>query len=87
MGSLSLTNAKPVQKERFGPFLPVKHAVYPYCYRCPFGNKEHDACTNLYLDALEKKINECRGDLAAIFLEPIAGDLGILFHQKILFGV
>jgi len=82
LGSLSLTNAKPVQKERFGPFLPVKHALYPYCYRCPFRNKEHDACTNLYLDNLDRMINECEGDLAAIFMEPIAGEPGYIVPPK-----
>ncbi|MBI1978709.1 MAG: aminotransferase class III-fold pyridoxal phosphate-dependent enzyme [Candidatus Aenigmarchaeota archaeon] len=82
MASLSLTNAKPVQKERFYPFLPVKHALYPYCYRCPFKNKEHDACTNLYLDVLEQKISECDKDLAAIFLEPIAGEGGYIVPPK-----
>jgi len=82
MGSLSLTNAKPVQKERFYPFLPVKHALYPYCYRCPFKNKEHDACTNLYLDVIEQKISECNKDLAAIFMEPIAGEPGYIIPPK-----
>ncbi|MBI2543232.1 MAG: aminotransferase class III-fold pyridoxal phosphate-dependent enzyme [Candidatus Aenigmarchaeota archaeon] len=82
MGSLSLTNARPVQKERFGPFLPVKHAVYPYCYRCPFGNKEHDTCANLYLDVLEKKMKECKGDLAAVFMEPVAGEPGYIVPPK-----
>lgn len=82
MGCLSLTNSKPVQKERFYPFLPVKHALYPYCYRCTFNNKEHDACTNLYLDVLEQKISECDKDLAAIFLEPISGEGGYIVPPK-----
>lgn len=82
MGSLSLTNAKPVQKERFGPFLPVKHALYPYCYRCPFNKKEHDTCTNLYLEVLDKKIKECKGNVAAIFIEPIAGEPGYIVPPK-----
>ena len=78
MGSLSMTNSKPVQRERFEPFLPVKHVQYPYCYRCPFGKKEHSACSNLYLDEVEKTIKECKGNLAAIFLEPIAGEGGYI---------
>lgn len=81
-GSLSLTNAKPVQKERLWPFLPVKHALYPYCYRCPFKNKEHDACTNLYLDVLDRRINVCGKDVAAIFMEPIAGEPGYIVPPK-----
>ncbi len=82
MGSLSLTNSRPVQKERFYPFLPVKHALYPYCYRCPFDKKEHDGCTNLYLDVVKKKIAECKKDLAAIFLEPVAGEGGYIVPPK-----
>ncbi len=82
MGSLSLTNSKPVQRERFSPFLPVKHALYPYCYRCSFGNKEHDNCTDLYLDVLKRKILECNKNLAAIFLEPISGEGGYIVPPK-----
>ncbi len=78
MGSLSLTNSRPVQRERFWPFLPVKHALYPYCYRCPFKNKEHDDCVNLYLDVLEQKISECDKDLATVFLEPVSGEGGYI---------
>ena len=33
MGSLSLTCSKKVHREGFGPFLPVIHSPYPYCYR------------------------------------------------------
>ena len=33
MGSLSMTNSKPVQTDRYDPFLPVKHVPYPYPYR------------------------------------------------------
>lgn len=31
MGALSLTKSKPVQKDRFAPFLPVKHSEFAYC--------------------------------------------------------
>lgn len=80
MGSLSLTNSRPVHRERFGPFLPVKHAPYPYCYRCPEGR--HDICSNDYLSELEKKMKECRGNLAAVFLEPVCGEGGYIVPPK-----
>src|SRR5579885_3853881 len=35
MGALSLTGSKAVQRRGFGPMLPVYHAPFPYCYRCP----------------------------------------------------
>lgn len=80
MGSLSLTNSKPVHKERFGPFMPVKHAPYPYLYRC--GKDEHGLCSNIYLEELEKKMKECKGDLAAVFFEPVAGEAGYIVPPK-----
>jgi 4-aminobutyrate aminotransferase len=85
MGSLSLTNAKPVQRARFDPFLPVKHTPYPYCYRCAFG-KSYGSCSFECLHAVEKTIKSCKGNLAAIFVEPIAGEPGYIvppfeFHK------
>ncbi len=84
MGSLSLTNARPVHKERFGPFLDAKHAIYPYCYRCPFGKQhEHSSseCVNNYLSVLETTM-KAAGNVAAIFLEPIAGEPGYIVPPK-----
>ena len=80
MGSLSLTNSKPVQRERFGPFLPVKHAPYPYCYR--IHEDEHNACSNIYLEDLEKTMQQCKNNLAAVFLEPVAGEAGYIVPPK-----
>ncbi|MCG2717579.1 MAG: aminotransferase class III-fold pyridoxal phosphate-dependent enzyme [Nanoarchaeota archaeon] len=85
MGSLSMTDAKPIQRDRFEPFLPVKHTPYPYCYRCAF-KKKPESCSFECLNALEKTIKSCKGNLAAIFIEPIAGEPGYIvpplkFHQ------
>lgn len=85
MGSLSMTNAKPVQRERYAPFLPVKHTPYPYCYRCAFG-KNYGSCSFECLQALEETIKSCENDLAAVFIEPIAGEPGYIvppveFHK------
>ena len=85
MGSLSMTNAKPVQRERFSPFLPVKHTPYPYCYRCAFGKNKNN-CSFECLSALEKTMKSCKNDLAAVFIEPIAGEPGYImppykFHK------
>lgn len=84
MGSLSLTDALPVQKEGQGPFLDVKHSPYPYCYRCPFGKQhEHDSkeCVNDYLYELEKAVRACKG-AAAIFFEPISGEPGYIVPPR-----
>ena len=74
-GSLSLTDSKKVQKERFEPFLPVKHVPYAYPYRFD-GNKNE--CVNHCLNELEKTINGLQKDVAAIFLEPIQGEGGYI---------
>jgi len=88
MGSLSMTKSKPVQRERFGPFLPVRHAPYPYYYRRPenlnkLSEKEYaDYCLN----EVEKIIKSLKGDVAGVFVEPIQGEGGYIvppenFHQ------
>ncbi|MDO8538544.1 MAG: aspartate aminotransferase family protein [archaeon] len=75
MGSLSLTNARPIQRERFGPFLPVKHVPYAYTYR--FNGSEQD-CVNNSLNELEKVFKETNDNVASVFLEPISGEPGYI---------
>ncbi len=80
MGSLSMTNSKPVQRERFSPFLPVKHIPYPYVYRMPFKNEAD--CTNYCINKIEKTIRYVKGNVAAIFMEPIQGEGGYIVPPK-----
>lgn len=79
MGSLSMTNSKPVQREGFGPFLPVKHVPYPYPYR--FEGSPED-CSNASLDAVEKVFKKLSGQVASIFFEPISGEGGYIVPPK-----
>ena len=74
-GSLSLTDSKKIHKEKFEPFLPVKHVPYANPYRFN-GNKQE--CINYSLTELEKAINELQNDVAAVFLEPIQGEGGYI---------
>ena len=74
-GSLSLTDSKKIHKDKFEPFLPVKHVTYAYPYRFN-GNKQE--CINHSLNELEKAINELQNDVAAIFMEPIQGEGGYI---------
>ena len=76
MGSLSMTNSKPVQRERFGPFLPVSHASYPYVYRS--NHETPEACVNACLDEVERLIKHHQEDVAAVFVEPIQGEGGYI---------
>ncbi len=81
MGSLSMTNSKPVQRERYSPFLPVKHAEYAYCYRCHW-RQEYGSCNFECVDALEKVMRSVRGDNASVFIEPIQGEGGYVVPPK-----
>ncbi|MBI2578831.1 MAG: aminotransferase class III-fold pyridoxal phosphate-dependent enzyme [Candidatus Aenigmarchaeota archaeon] len=79
MGSLSMTNSKPVQRERFSPFLPVKHVPFPYYYRMKM---EPEECSQHCLNALEKTMKQLHGNLAAVFMEPIQGEGGYVVPPK-----
>ncbi len=86
MGSLSMTNSKPVQREGFGPFLPVKHVPFPNLYRSPFRDGESltEHCTEKLVDALK----DAKGGAAGVFVEPIQGEGGYVvppegFHGEV----
>ena len=90
MGALSLTARKAVQREGFGPLLPgVVHAPYPYCYRCPFGQKS-EACVTACIEFIENTLFKTVAppdEVAAIVVEPIQGEGGYIvppakfFHE------
>jgi 4-aminobutyrate aminotransferase len=75
MGSLSMTNSRPVQRERFGPFLPVVHTTYPYAFRM---GMESEECSQHCLGLLEERMSAMRDDLAAVFIEPVQGEGGYI---------
>lgn len=79
MGSLSLTNSKPIHRDRFAPFLPVKHVPYPNCYNM---NMESNECSDYCLSKLENTMKKLDNDLAAVFVEPIQGEGGYIVPPK-----
>lgn len=84
LGSLSLTVSKLAHREHFGPFNSTVHAPYAYCYRCPFG-KEYPSCGIACLDYIKKYplSKDVSGkEIAAIFLEPVAGEGGFIVPPK-----
>jgi 4-aminobutyrate aminotransferase len=74
MGALSLTSSKVRQREGFGPFLPVTHALYPDPYR--LGARATDIAME-HLELLFRTIAPVR-EVAAIFVEPIQGEGGYI---------
>ncbi|MCD6480251.1 aminotransferase class III-fold pyridoxal phosphate-dependent enzyme [Candidatus Bathyarchaeota archaeon] len=78
-GALSLSSYKTWMIRGFGPNLPgVYHMPYPNCYRCPFG-LEHPDCDLRCLHYIEDyafKSYLPPDEVAAVFIEPIAGDAG-----------
>jgi len=73
MGSLSMTKSKPVQRDRYSPFLPVVHTPFPYAYKM---RMEPEECSQYCLSKLEDKMRALRNDLAAVFMEPVQGESG-----------
>lgn len=79
MGSLSMTNSKPVQRSRYNPFLPVKHVPYPNWYGMKMETKE---CDEYCLGKMEDTMRKIKGDIASVFIEPVQGEGGYIVPSK-----
>lgn len=79
-GAISVSAISLNMKRKIGPLLPeVFHLPYPDCFRCPFGkevNSCHRECFKFFEDAFKTYIPP--EEVAAIIIEPIAGDLGFV---------
>src|SRR5690349_9250977 len=88
MGALSLTARKSTQRAGFGPLVPgISHAPYPYCYRCPYGQKPETCaveCVKHIEDTLLKTISPAE-ETAAIVLEPVQGEGGYVVPPQKFF--
>jgi 4-aminobutyrate aminotransferase len=75
--ALALTASKHIHKDYYPQGLDVVRGPYPYCYRCPFGQKEGECdleCIRYLRDSLEYEGT----DIAGIVFEPICGEGGII---------
>lgn len=81
LGSLSLTGNKSYKKE-MGPTLnDVSHAAPPYGYRCSMC--EDAECDTSCAADIERVISShTSGDIAAIVVEPVMGEAGIVVPPK-----
>jgi 4-aminobutyrate aminotransferase / (S)-3-amino-2-methylpropionate transaminase / 5-aminovalerate transaminase len=79
--AMSLTAKANPYKIGFAPRASeVYRAEYPYCYRCPFGNKDGHTCCQNELTQLKNMVHNVIGEeeIAAFILEPIAGEGGFI---------
>jgi 4-aminobutyrate aminotransferase len=80
-GSTSLQGLSSLMVKGVGPLVPgVTHIPYPYPYRCVFGSECID-CEERVLEYLEDYVFKTTvppEDTAAIIVEPIQGDGGVL---------
>jgi len=79
-GALSLTTSSARYRDRYHPLLPsVFTAPYPYCYRCPMGQKRA-ACSLECFSYLERVLKHqvSPGEVACAVIEPVLGEGGYI---------
>ena len=84
LGALSLTSSRVVQRQDFGPFLPVIHAPYANPYR-PLVGGEGDECAEAALNYLNEAVFRTEvspDEVAAIFVEPVQGEGGYVVPPR-----
>lgn len=78
MGAVSLTGLSKDKKDIGSLLSGVHHIPAPYCYRCSL-NHTYPECGIACVEYLEDYIEYgTSGDVAAVFLEPILGDSGVI---------
>ena len=79
-GAISVSALSNNMRRKIGPLLPeVYHFQYPCCARCKYG-KQKNTCELECLGELQyafKHYIPCE-EIAAVFIEPIAGDAGLI---------
>lgn len=81
LGSLSLTGNKAYKQEMAPTINDVAHIAPPYAYRCQ--RCDGGSCTTGCADDLRRVIDtHTSGDLAAVIVEPIMGEGGIIIPPK-----
>jgi 4-aminobutyrate aminotransferase len=80
MGAASVTSSNVGFRKHYAPFMPqVYFAPYPYCYRCPFGQRP-ESCELQCLDYLKQDLDSIipAEDVSAVLFEPVQGEGGYI---------
>jgi 4-aminobutyrate aminotransferase len=80
LGSLALSAPRSAERRSVLPLIPgVVHAPYPYCYRCPLGQR-YPECDLACLDYVRYMLATTAHpqEAAALFIEPIAQKCGVV---------
>lgn len=80
LGTISLTASNSAYRRNYEGLMPsVYFAEYPYCYRCPFGQKA-GSCTRACVTQFEKIFSRLIDprSVAAVIAEPIQGEGGYI---------
>ncbi|MBI2411857.1 MAG: aspartate aminotransferase family protein [Deltaproteobacteria bacterium] len=83
-GALSLTTSAVKYRKKYHPLLPsVYHAPYPYCYRCPMGQRV-ESCSIDCIEYLERvfKYQIPPDEVACAVIEPVLGEGGYIAPPK-----
>ncbi|MBI5560910.1 MAG: aspartate aminotransferase family protein [Deltaproteobacteria bacterium] len=78
LGALTLTASSARYRRNYHPLLPsVFHAPYPYCYRCPVGNRP-ESCSTECFGFLEWTLEHLitPEEVACVVIEPVLGEGG-----------
>lgn len=90
LGTISITSSNSAFRKNMEPLLPsVYFAEYPYCYRCPFHQKESTCaleCIGQFNKLFDQMIDP--ESIAAMIIEPVAGEGGyIVPPQRFMQGL
>ena len=68
----------------YGPAMAgVIRAPFPYFYRCPFGSRTEEECTEKHVELLDDVVRaNSTGSLAGIMIEPYQGAAGFIFPPR-----
>ncbi|MHA1948752.1 MAG: aspartate aminotransferase family protein [Candidatus Thorarchaeota archaeon] len=75
--ALAMTSSNAKHKSGFPQGVDVIRVFYPYCYRCPYNANVED-CSLECVEALRYALQVEGDDIAAVVMEPISGEGGLL---------